>query len=269
MPSGHSEFHPDRTLERPWGIFSYSDSGGGPAIIFIHGTGRSRRDWEKVIPHLKERRCIRVDLRGHGGSAVPKEGFTLADLAADVMALADALWLGRLDLAGHSLGGMVALAILRSHPGRIDQVALLEGWPALRFAAAFGSGPVTEGLPATTAKQVDEAHHDTFVRWMPGLRDLFWQAVRAFDATELLRATPHRILAAFGDRGRDRPAAAALGVPRRDNIEIAWLENRGHFMLLEDPAETGRLLRRFFIGGDSPEPPLPPPTLRDLGMGVR
>jgi len=261
-------FQPDRTLHMLWGEFSYSDSGAGsPPVVLIHGHTRLRTDWDPLLPQLAGRRLIRPDLCGHGGSSVPTERFSLTDLMYDILALADELWLGRFDVVGHSLGGMIALALLRAYPHRVGKVALVEGWTALRFARPLGE--IMGGVDAEGQRAITTLQRETLVRWPPLLREQFWRTVELFDATDVLGASTHPILEIYGDRGQARPPQEDLGVPRRPNIELAWVPGGTHYLPNTHPRATGQLLRRFLLGDDAdkPESPSgPPPSLLDLGM---
>jgi pimeloyl-ACP methyl ester carboxylesterase len=198
---------------------SYSDGGGGAPLLLVHGTGRSRLDWEPLLPALGRRRCIRPDLRGHGGSDVPREPFTLPDLAADLLALADALWLGRFDLAGHSLGGLVSLACAAQAPERIGRIVLIESWGSLRRQEEFDPHPFAS-LPREARKRVAHMHRETYVQWMPGIRERFWHAIEAFDGLAVLRSLRRPALVLLGDRGGPRPDPRDLGIPHREDLRV-------------------------------------------------
>jgi hypothetical protein len=61
---------------------------GGPALVLIHGGFGSRSHFAPLVAHLAERhRVIALDLRGHGESGVPRDGFRIADFARDVLAV--------------------------------------------------------------------------------------------------------------------------------------------------------------------------------------
>ena len=58
--------------------FSYSDSGSGPALLFIHGLLGSQRQWTHLVDRLDEdHRVIVPDLFGHGESAKPMGDYSL------------------------------------------------------------------------------------------------------------------------------------------------------------------------------------------------
>ncbi|MBN9620419.1 MAG: alpha/beta fold hydrolase, partial [Actinobacteria bacterium] len=84
--------------------------------------------WDGLAPALAERfRLIRIETRGHGGSPTPPATgpVTLADLAADVLAVLDELGVNRAHVAGLSLGGLTALWLAAHAPHRVGRIAVL------------------------------------------------------------------------------------------------------------------------------------------------
>ena len=74
----------------------YDQTGDGDPILFHHGYTGSHDSWPPVIDQIKDRyRCIVMDGRGAGDSAHPDEGYTIEQMAADVVGMADALALDR------------------------------------------------------------------------------------------------------------------------------------------------------------------------------
>ena len=108
-----------RTLPTDWGRLSYryvAGSDPGPALVLLHGYGRSAdRVWWQLIQQT-ERSIVAIDLPGHGRSTLERP-FTFA-LAAEALgaAVVDAE-LTRPILVGHSMGGPVALTALRESEG--------------------------------------------------------------------------------------------------------------------------------------------------------
>jgi 3-oxoadipate enol-lactonase len=110
----------------------FSDSGSGLPVVFLHPTPLDREYWRPLTRHLSTIRAIVADFRGHGvsdlGSELPAGAFsrapeapvlTMAQLAADVLALLDHLRLASAVFAGCSIGGYVMLELWRQTPERM------------------------------------------------------------------------------------------------------------------------------------------------------
>nr|WP_212755695.1 alpha/beta hydrolase [Flexivirga aerilata] len=77
-------------------------------MVLLPGTGATANDWDEIAAELSRDRPVHaIDLRGHGASDRPGR-YSIALLAGDVAALLPQLG-NRLDLIGHSLGGLVAV----------------------------------------------------------------------------------------------------------------------------------------------------------------
>ncbi|MGH2443439.1 MAG: alpha/beta fold hydrolase, partial [Chloroflexota bacterium] len=86
--------------------------GNGPPMMLLHGIGMDWRVWQAISRRLHPYFHLYMpDLRGHGQSAKPAHGYTLADYAADIEDLIDQLNLTDVSLVGSSLGGMVAVVV--------------------------------------------------------------------------------------------------------------------------------------------------------------
>lgn len=102
---------------------------GGRALVLLHGFTGSRRDFAPRVPALAAfGRIVLPDLRGHGDSTNTGDpaGYTLDQLAADLVAFVDVEGLAGCDLLGHSLGGMVALRAALAAPDRFGSLILMD-----------------------------------------------------------------------------------------------------------------------------------------------
>ncbi len=107
-------------------IAAHIDGARGEPIVMIHGFPLAHEVWNAQSEALsREHRAIRVDLRGMGESSVPGGPYLMETLAADVAAVLDKLSIERAWIAGHSLGGYVALAFARMFSERVAGLALV------------------------------------------------------------------------------------------------------------------------------------------------
>ena len=114
-----------RLAYRVWG------TPGAPPLVLLHGLGEGGADWDGVAPAFaRHYRVYAPDLRGHGRSDRPGD-YSVELMEADVLGFLDALQLDRVDLIGHSMGGLVGYLLAGDHPGRVRRL-ILEDVAALR-----------------------------------------------------------------------------------------------------------------------------------------
>jgi pyruvate dehydrogenase E2 component (dihydrolipoamide acetyltransferase) len=92
----------------------------------VHGFGGDLNNWLFNQPALAaERRVIALDLPGHGESGKTLRSGEAAELSEAVLGLLDHLQLDRVHLAGHSMGGLVALTVAEQAPARVVSLTLI------------------------------------------------------------------------------------------------------------------------------------------------
>ncbi|WLH70629.1 acetoin dehydrogenase dihydrolipoyllysine-residue acetyltransferase subunit [Pseudomonas sp. FP2309] len=119
-------------------LLRYLDLGeGGTPLVLVHGFGGDLNNWLFNQPALAaERRVIALDLPGHGESGKQLQTGDAQELSQALLALLDHLKLDRVHLAGHSMGGLVALTVADQAPGRVASLTLI---------ASAGLGPDING----------------------------------------------------------------------------------------------------------------------------
>lgn len=234
----------------------YTDEGrGDPPMLFVHGYSCDSHDWMWQLPHFaKSHRVIAVDLRGHGRSSVPAEGYHPTDFATDLAALLAQLDPGPVIAVGHSMGGNIVSALAVEHPERVIAAVCVD--PSYLIADEVHAG-VESAREAMKADPVAVAQQFLGATYAPAspphLRS--WHLRRAAgvpphvlcEAMWNRGALARRSLAEPYLRGRRCPvlaiyakddnvaAEAALLTDPRSRV-FAW-PGSGHWLHQERPAE--------------------------------
>jgi pimeloyl-ACP methyl ester carboxylesterase len=98
-----------------------------PPVLLLHGLAGSGEVWMRCLPLIAQSgtaRAIAPDMPGFGQSPGPPSALDIEGLADWSVRLLDALSVGRADVAGHSMGCQVALALADRHPGRVGALVL-------------------------------------------------------------------------------------------------------------------------------------------------
>lgn len=116
----------------------HSDDLTKPPLLLLHGFTGSSANWDHLLPLFGARySVIGVDILGHGRSASPPDPnrYTMAQVAADLIALLDAWQIKQTALLGYSMGGRLALYLACHFPARFSQLILESSSPGLATAA--------------------------------------------------------------------------------------------------------------------------------------
>ncbi|MDP9836274.1 pimeloyl-ACP methyl ester carboxylesterase [Neorhizobium huautlense] len=130
---------------------AYVDRGqGGETLVLIHGVGMRVEAWGPQIERLsKDHRVIAVDLPGHGFSAPLDARPELPNFVAWFARLVDDLGLEAVNVAGHSMGALIAAGFAVTEPSKLRRVALLNGvykrTPAAREAVEARADEIFSG----------------------------------------------------------------------------------------------------------------------------
>jgi pimeloyl-ACP methyl ester carboxylesterase len=106
---------------------AYREAGSGPPLVLLHAFPLSSTMWLEQRDGLaSECRVITPDQRGFGGSPLGQDPPSLDTAADDIAELLDRLELEQVVLGGLSMGGYVAMALLRRHPERVAALILAD-----------------------------------------------------------------------------------------------------------------------------------------------
>ena len=245
-------------------------TGAGAPLVLIHGVGIDLEIWEPLVPRLQPgRRLIRYDMRGHGLSVKPPGPYRLEDFVDQLDRLATALELDRFDLAGFSMGGMVAEGFAARFPARVRRLALLH---TVHDRSAAERAAITVRLAQVEAGDLESSLAAALERWLtPAYRAAHPDAVAAIEhrmrtndraaylasyrvfaaadaevlaGIERIRC-PTLVLTGEDDVG-STPAMARALAARLPAATLAILPGLRHLSLLEAPEKVADRLDRFF-----------------------
>ncbi|MFE3001630.1 alpha/beta fold hydrolase [Nocardia sp. NPDC059246] len=143
------------------------DVGTGPAVVLIAGFGLDHRVWDREVRVLaRKHRVLCIDQRGHGFSDKPLDGYTVPELARDLVTALRLLDVTDATVVGWSFGGQVAFRAAAECPEVIGRLVLV-GSNAVRASRSeafpFGLPPeeLVPGLVAAEERDRFVARRDT------------------------------------------------------------------------------------------------------------
>ncbi|MHA7987160.1 alpha/beta fold hydrolase [Rathayibacter sp. CAU 1779] len=246
--------------------------GAAPAVVLIHGTASDVHVWDPIVPALAaDFRVIRVDLLGHGRSTPSTNGYGILAQARRIGEVLDRLDVGRVSVVAHSMGCLVATALAEARPDLVSAVVLIDGGPDLDAAApdgpafkvllAPGIGRLVWALrnermvraaAASAVTREVELPHELVQAAMDMAYPAFVGTDRAARGYLAERDLPSRLaplglplLVIFGDADKRWNPSAASAYLAAPGARLELLPGVGHTPMLEDTAQTARLLGQF------------------------
>jgi pimeloyl-ACP methyl ester carboxylesterase len=223
---------------------------GGPApIVYIHGAGGSHQHWLYQVRDNPHSPSYALDLPGHGWSEGPGRD-SIQAYGDWLVSFLDITGLDRAVLAGHSMGGGIALDVALRHPARVAGLGLVATGARLRVAPTILDGfrqdpERTVGL-VTQWAYGPEAPADLVRRGrrqmeaVPG--HVFYADYAACDRFDVMARLGDIIAPVVVVCGtKDVMTPPKYSAYLRDHIsgaELHLIEGAGHMVMLEKPEEV-------------------------------
>jgi 3-oxoadipate enol-lactonase len=242
---------------------AYDRRGQGTPLVLLHGYPLDHHLWDDVAPLLEGQfDLILPDLRGFGESSTVDAFYTMEDIASDIAGLLDFLGIQKTAIAGHSMGGYVALAFASLYPERVTGLGLvssqvLADTPAKREDRFKSAAEVADKGPASvveamTPKFTSDPRLQEFARSSMELQSpaAYIGALKAMgervDSTPLLESIHYPVVIVHGDADNlipiDRAREVKAALPDAYLVEVS---GAGHMPMMEAKEKTADALKHL------------------------
>jgi pimeloyl-ACP methyl ester carboxylesterase len=148
QPAGLPEYLsiPSKRIDLSGVNVHYVEAGKGPPLIFLHGLGGSWKDWSANLPAFAATcQVMAVDFPGFGGSDQPEVKYSIEWFTEVVGKFIQERRLDRVNLVGHSMGGLVALNLAARPDSRVKKLIITD---------AVGIGDKAEFISYVMTKKI-------------------------------------------------------------------------------------------------------------------
>jgi len=263
--------------------FSVTVEGSGPDLILISGLTSSRRVWDQAVAGLGGRyRVHRIQIAGFGGEPARgnAQGPVLEPVVEELHAYIAANRLQRPMVAGHSIGGLLALMLAQRHPQDVSRALIVDALPF--YSMLFGP----DTTPASVEPQVAALRDG-----IAAMTDEIWRVQQAATAARLTQTPDGRAMLLADSMASDRsvvaralyeaavtdmrPALAQMRTPltivyavnpyapeetygrlmrggyaTAPDVRFVAVEPSYHFIMFDQTARFGEILAAFLTGRD-------------------
>ncbi|RME82279.1 MAG: alpha/beta hydrolase [Caldilineae bacterium] len=224
-------------------------------LVLVHGAGGSAMHWPPALRRLPDHDVYALDLPGHGRSQGPGRD-DIGAYAEVVHAWAEAIGLAPFVLAGHSMGGAIALTFALRYPAHLRGLGLVATGARLKVNPQILQGLRSDregvgrllvewvhGQRASPAQKRQYLRHFLAVDEDVLLGD--WHACDRFDLRDHLPDIRVPALVVSGSQDKMTPATFGQYLAERlPDADLTLIEGGGHMLMLEQPV----LVTQAFAG---------------------
>jgi len=224
-----------------------------PHLLLLHGAGGSHQLWALVANAIPGHSIHMLDLPGHGRSDGPPR-WTVSDYAGVCIGFLDALGIEQVAVAGHSMGGAIAIMMALTWPARVSGLILAGTGARLRVRPDLLDDATTDprrvirlmselAYGHATAPEIIRRAEQQMLK--DGERALAADlaACESFDVTSRIRA-PTLVLCGTRDR-LTPPKYAEFLAQRIVGARLQWIADAGHMLMVERPGPTALAIHDF------------------------
>jgi pimeloyl-ACP methyl ester carboxylesterase len=276
---------PVQHLQLAHGDLAWIESGKGKALLLVHGLGGNATHWNALLPELSANaHCYAIDLPGYGASG-PRDTTSkdlLLDYAETLAAFIKQKKLGRVAIAGHSMGGQIAVILALTHPELVERLLLLapagletftesdeakltavtrpsvfenQGEAGIRASVAlnfYRPSAVADELIADRIRKKNCAGFAAYTRTVSaGIQAMLKHPVRAD-----LHSLNMPLLVLFGEHdglipnrwlhpGNDLHQLVKDATKEIKSVELQYIADAGHLLQVEQPGAVAETIKNF------------------------
>jgi pimeloyl-ACP methyl ester carboxylesterase len=231
---------------------------GSPPLVLIHGSGGTHLHWPPQLRRLPNHRVYGLDLPGHGDSVGPGET-SIEGYMRRVVGWMNEQYIDRAVLAGHSMGGAIAMTTALEEADRVAGLVLVGTGGRLRVS--------DEILLATADPDRFQESVDTITRWAfsesaseqlvalasrrmaesrPEVIHGDFSACNQFDILDRLSQIANPALIVCGKQDLLTPVKYSRFLNEQiPESTLALIEDAGHMVMLEKPVEVAGVVGQF------------------------
>ncbi len=255
---------------------------GDETILFIHGLGSYLPSWKKNISTLQsDYRCIAIDLPGYGKSSKGNYAVSMDFFAEVVQEFCQKMNIKKVVLAGHSMGGQIAISAALKYPELVSKLILIApaGFETFNKGERqwFRDVMTVDGVRLTTVEQIRVNYAYNFydmpndaqfmvddrikMRAASDFTDYCYHITQGVNAMvdspifEFLPMIKQPTLCVFGANdnlipnrflnGGPTEKFAKAGAERIPNCTLEMVDKGGHFVMFEKAEEVNKLIQDF------------------------
>jgi pimeloyl-ACP methyl ester carboxylesterase len=249
---------------------SYVTVGSGDHhVIALHGWFGSALGWGHLPDYLNTAQFSYVfpDLRGYGSRRDEPGEFTMAEAAADAIALADGLGWDRFSLIGHSMSGVAIQHVLDQAPHRVRRLVGVAPVPASGLPLGESEWSLFTSAAASPASRAMIVNYSTGSRLVPGFVDAivrhsldnsdasaFGGYLRSWARADLVARVkgsevPVKVITGEYDPTQPAEFMEQSWLQVYPNSELEVLRGAGHYPMFETPVALAMSIEEFLARG--------------------